>query len=514
MTEGTTTTATTPVEPAGRTRLRRWTLGLWVWVSVLFGLWALATPHWTPPDSIAHHLRAYGAAHGQVVLEDPGFVEGLPYATLGVNTVPAGLVDSATSVSCYTFQPEVSADCIAPIGPEESTVEYLNPLGQNPPLYYLATGWPSRFVDLADAVSANTAAALLLAALFVAWALVAARGMPRPALAVTAVVVGCTPTVLYFGGVLNPSSLEITTSMAMGACSMAFFSDPGSAWGRTMLRRSLVAATVMALTRMLAPVWILCWAAFLLLAHGRPGVRALFTTANVPWLALPFLGAAAQAAWTLLRVGQVVGAEPVADLSPVAAWRESMSQIDAVTLGQAVGVFGWGDTPLRPGLTNYYVVAGVFLVAACWLLLSRRASLALALFVATAYLLPIGLQALQWNSNGPVWQARYTMPLLVLVPIAALFLAARSDELTPHLWARLRLVFPVLLAVLAWVQVEAFLTLLRRNVDGLSGDAFSGDWSPPLAAPVLATLLGACVVATLVVLVAMYWRQPRSASTA
>lgn len=502
------------VVPAGRTHLRRWTLVLWVWVSAFFALWALATPHWTPPDSVAHHMRAYGAGHGQVVLEDPGFVEGLPFATLGVNTVPAGLLGSATSVSCYAFQPEVSAGCIAPIGTDATQVEYLNPLGQNPPLYYLATGWPSRLVDLPDAVTANTVAALLLAALFVAWALGAARGMRRPALAVTAVVAGCTPTVLYFGGALNPNSLEITTAMAMGACSMAFLSDPDTPWGRSMLKRALLAATVMALTRMLAPVWILCWGAFVLLAHGRRGGRAVFTRANVPWLALPVLGAAAQAAWTLLRVGQVEGPEPAADLSLVAAWKESMNQIDAVSLGQAVGVFGWGDTPLRAGLTHYYVVAGVFLVAACWLLLSRRASVALALFVAASYLLPIALQAMQWNSNGPVWQARYTMPLLVLVPIAALFLASGSEELSPVLWSRVRLVFPALLAVLAWVQVAAYLTQLRRNVDGLSGDTFDGDWSPALGAPVLAALLAGGVVATLVVMVRLYWRQPREASTA
>ncbi len=52
--------------------------------------------------------------------------------------------------------------------------------------------------------------------------------MPRAPMAMTGILVAASPTVLYYGGVVNPNSLEITAAMGMGASLIAWFGDPES----------------------------------------------------------------------------------------------------------------------------------------------------------------------------------------------------------------------------------------------------------------------------------------------
>lgn len=484
------------------------TLVTWLACAFALGLWSLATPHLTAPDSPAHDLRAWGAGHGQVRLVDPGPVEGMPFASMGVNQLPETLVAAASSVGCYAGQPTVSAGCLAEIEDRrEPLLAYLNPLGQYHPAYYLATGWPSRFVGVDDALTADRAVAVALASLFLAWAIVAARLMPRPHVAVTGVLVACSPQVLYFGGVLNPNSLEILAALAMGACSLAFFVDPDGPHATALGRRALLAATVLALMRVFSPVWVACWAALVLALFGMPALRALLRRANLPWLVLLVLAGVGNVVWTLTHLTSLAGdREPYARLSFAGAVHASMQQIDQTNLAEAVGVFGWKDTLLRAGLVNYYLVAAVFLIGVCWVFLSRRASLALSGWVAVCYLLPIVLQAVQWNDNGPVWQARYTLPLLVLLPVSAAFLAAASDQLEGVLHLRLRALMPAVLLVVGYVQVAAYATLLRRNVGGVEGGLTEGDWTPwPGSVPLL-TAWTATVIAVWAWVVWLYWR--------
>ena len=51
--------------------LARQTLVFWVWSALFLALWSLATPLWTAPDSVAHDIRAYGAAHGNLTPDPP-----------------------------------------------------------------------------------------------------------------------------------------------------------------------------------------------------------------------------------------------------------------------------------------------------------------------------------------------------------------------------------------------------------------------------------------------------------
>ena len=82
--------------PAGRCGA---TLVFWVWSALFLTLWSLATPLWSAPDSIAHDLRAYGAAHGNLTPAPPPGDQVL--GTLGIDRVPRGLMVSARTAGCY-----------------------------------------------------------------------------------------------------------------------------------------------------------------------------------------------------------------------------------------------------------------------------------------------------------------------------------------------------------------------------------------------------------------------------
>lgn len=488
--------------------LRRNTLVFWVWGAVFFALWSLATPLWSAPDSIAHDLRAYGAAHGNLTPDAPPGDQAL--GTFGVDWIPAGLVSSAGTAGCYAFQPEVSAGCMAPLGPEENLVRYDNPAGRYIPTYYAVTGLPSLVVPQSLAMPAERAMALLIGSFFLAWALAAARTLRRPALAMTGVVVACTPMVGYLGGVVNPNSLEITAMAAVGASSLAALLRPDSPVSGVLLRRALLAGSVVCITRMISPVWLAVWLGVLLVAFGGPLVTRLLERRMIGWTALPVVASVVNCIWTFSPAGALSGTPAAPDVTLSQAWELAADRIDG-GLNEVVAAFGWLDTALAPRDYTFYLVASVFLVGVLATFVDRRRLLALGTLIAAAYLVPIALQAAQWSSVGPVWQGRYTLPLLVLIPILAALVAAQSPHPFP---GRIALACIPVTGVLAFVHVRAYFSQLRRNVGGVSGGAFDGAWEPPLTAELQFALLTLLVVGTWLALARLLLRAVDETGTA
>lgn len=476
---------------SARRTLWRHTLVFWAWSALFLTLWSLATPLWSAPDSVAHDLRAYGAAHGNLTPAPPEGDQVL--GTLGVDRVPQGLMVSAGTAACYAFQPEVSAACIAPVGPSEKLVRFDNPAGRYIPTYYVVAGLPTLVVPLDLAMPSERAAAILVSSFFLGLALAAARTTRRPALAVTGVVVGCSPMVLYLGGVVNPNSLEITGMAAVGACSLAALLRPTAPLSDLLLRLSLLTGAAVCVTRMISPVWLAIWLGVLVVAFGGVVVRRLLERRMLAWTALPVVASAINCVWTFSSAGALAGTPSAEEVSLWEAWSLSAARIDA-GLNEVVGVFGWLDTSLPPREYTFYIAAAVFLVGMLATVVDARRLLGLAALVGAAYLVPIAIQAAQWNSVGPVWQGRYTIPLLLLVPLMAGMVAAeRSDDDAAR---RFGLVAVPVTALLAFVHVRAYLTQLRRNVSGVSGDAFDGAWEPPLTAEVQFALYAALVAVT------------------
>lgn len=469
----------------------RHTLVLWAWSGLFLALWSLATPLWSAPDSVAHELRAYGAAHGNLTPAPPEGDQVL--GTTGVDRVPEGLMSSASSAACYAFRPEVSADCLAPVGDSEKLVPFPNPAGRYIPTYYAVTGLPSLVTPLDLALPAQRAMALVISSFFLALALAAARAMRRPALAMTGVVVGCSPMVFYLGGVVNPNSLEITAMAAVGSCSLAALLRPDAPVATLLLRLALLSGAVLCVARMISPVWLAIWLGVLLVGFGGSLVKRLIERRMLVWTALPVVASAINCAWTFSSAGSLSGTPTTAGVSAWDAWSLSAARIDS-GLNEVVGIFGWLDTGLSSREYTFYLTGAIFVVGMLATVADRRRLAALATLVAAAYVVPIAIQAAQWNSVGPVWQGRYTIPLLLLVPVLAGMVASeRSDQ---SFAARVAFICVPVTGLLAYVHVRAYFTQLRRNVGGVSGSAFDGGWEPPLTAEVQFAVYAVLVLAT------------------
>lgn len=477
--------------PSRRGLLLR-TLVAWVWVFVCFMTWSLATPFFTSPDAQAHDLMSWHVVRGDLLPQQTDVLHA-GVTSNAVTQAPEGLARAAESIDCYKHQPDVTAACLVPPTDDGPVVDYVNPAGRNFPTYYLATGWPSLFTDGAAALWAMRTAAAALAALFVAWAITAATTRVRSATAVAGVAVALPPMTMYMGGAINPNSTEITAAMALAACSVVFLREPDTWLGRVMYRRAMIAAAVMVTIRLLAPVWVLVWVVAFALVATRPVWREVLTRRGLSWAALPFVGTLFNLAWTKLAGMTEFQAEPKHDLGLWDAFWASKTFIDDWgTVVSHVGSFGWVDTNLRPEHYYYYAFTVVFVVALGWVFLPRREALVTVWLLGASYLVPVVLQALQWNTNGGVWQGRYTLPLTVMIPIMTLMLAAdrlREPRLAP-VARRVSLVLPLALLVLLWVHVKAIGVQLQRNTVGVSGLAPVEDqWVPPLPTGVLTALL-------------------------
>ncbi|WP_114423698.1 DUF2142 domain-containing protein [Nocardioides houyundeii] len=482
--------------PQRRTLLVR-TLVVWVWVFACFLTWSLATPFWSSPDAPAHDLMAWHVGHGHL-LPDPTEVLNSGVTSNAVTPAPEGLVRSAETVGCYAQERRTAAGCMVSPGDDADLVDFVNPAGRNFPTYYLATGWPSTLFDGVAALYAMRVAAAAIAALFVAWAASAAWTRARPMTALAGVAVALTPMAMYLGGAINPNSLEITAAMALAATSVVFLREPETWLGAVMYRRAMIAAGVMVTIRLLAPVWVLVWVVAFALVADRRAWRKVLTRRGLAWAAVPFLGAVFNVVWTYTAALTDYQDEPKHSLTLAQAFWASKENIDRVgSVSTQVGVFGWLDTVLPGSTYYYYALTVVFLVAVAWVFLPGREALVTAWLLVAAYLVPIVLQAAQWNTNGGVWQGRYTLPLSVMIPIITLVLAADRLQAprVADLARRFTTVLPLAMVIVAWVHVSALRLQLRRNIEGLDGLAPAEErWSPVVPAEALVLALALLLV--------------------
>ncbi|PVG81366.1 hypothetical protein DDE18_17920 [Nocardioides gansuensis] len=466
-------TAPTTEAPGLRRRVRLETLGLFLVGAALLTLWSLATPQWSSPDAPSHETMAYSVGHGELWPErSDEFGSGVTSNAIVV--VPQGILDSAASAGCTAFQMDVPASCLAPIGPSEKPGEMLNPAGRNIPTYYLVTGWPSTLVPVEWSMAANRAAAISVAALFLALGLGAAMRVRQRGLALAGCAVSLTPMALYLGGVLNPNSGEIFAAFAMAATSLAAVKVNDPWLSRVLARRAMLAASFMVAVRMLAPGWLAIWVAALVVALGWPAFRRLAQHAG-RWVWAPVVAVVAQALWTILSGVRDTQTTPQFDLSLLQRLELAREHIGADVMRQQVGTFGWLDTLMPDDAYLRYLTGAALILSVLWLRLTPRTLIALLALALAVYSAPIALEALQWNANGPVWQGRYTLPLTVMLPVLAALGPERAPGLARPSGNAVALV-GLGLVLLASAHIEGFYTLLRRNTSGITGDAFDGPW--------------------------------------
>jgi hypothetical protein len=483
---------------------------LWAFLACLaMGLvWAAASPAFSGPDEGSHALRAYSAGRGEVVGPDGTEIPGI----IGIPTrveVPRTLGDLPGAITCYAFQANVPAACASDPDVGSGTGTYTDTAGRTPPLYHLLVSPP---LELWPRLRGLYAARALGAAVFAAFAAGAFTVLLRRRLH-TALVGGflaCTPMAWFFAGVLNPSGLEIAAGVATWAAGIAVLHD----WreGRDASRGACVllgaAGVALAMTRSLGPLWVaVVGAALLALAAANGDLRRPFRDRGVRTAGI------AIAAGCLLDAIWVTAVDTLSNTGQFAD--EPLHEAIAHSLGRQFGM--WHSIFAQFGYLDTLPPEGVHLVlAGCWLALGvvamtvarhRIDRLVVLAVLAAGLLAGVAVEASQYNQLGPVWQGRYSLPLLAGVPMLSGWLIDRNRAALPSA-ASLR---TWLIGLTTAAHAGALWFAIRRYAVGSNGKVWFFDthsWLRWTLVPV--TFGGLATVAALGVLTARAARAPET----
>lgn len=469
-------------------------------VFVLFAglatVWSLASPIFSVPDENAHALKAVAQIRGQVI----GYqVEGVKHTV--VDLPPA--YSYTPQIVCFAYVPTQSANCGVELGDEGGTNWFSTWVGAYNPLYYYAVGWPSLILNGSAGIYAMRIVSGMLAATLVAWAYQSAMSGPRSRWMPLGLAFAAAPMVVYFFGSVNPNGIEIASAISLWAALprllQQFDSRSVPADVSVLPRWYLwvivtIASVTLSTARATGPLWLVVVVGICFIAGGRNSVKKLFTAArSYAWLAIVAVGGVFSIAWTL-GGGSLSGQAETADAPLVgSSFLQGFTHVLHTTPGylqQAIGYFGWLDTPLPTSVYWLFIVPlGLLLVLS--LTASRlRSVVSLAAVIAAALFVPALVQGYSVSQTGIIWQGRYGLFLyLGVVILASVVLSEKQGERAAFLSVRVTVIGAALIAMFG---VIAFTVVMKRYVVG-SGHPVSEMWTnpawqPPLGWMVLLTL--------------------------
>jgi hypothetical protein len=409
---------------------------------LLLGIgWAFANPPGAGPDEGAHYVKAVGVGHGQLSGHDaPSLNEALRRAlrtrvspeqlealvhgsrSAGVQwqrrtsrwfSLPAGLGFSA--FGCGRLKGERWGSCLdqgrASVEPTERAtyVGTYQPFVYAPPGIVMRTsGDPISALRLARLANAAISLGILLLAVVLLW------DTGRGALSMVGLVAAVTPTVVFFGSVLNPTGPELAGSICFIAALLRLTRRPGApAW---VWAACAVAGAVLGLSRSLGPIFLVL-AVGAVIALSGPG-SVLSAVKAAPRAALVVVAvivlAAAAGLWWELSYQPHVGSGPAAIVENLGP---SLDQLPRMPK-EVVGVFGVLDTFLPLSLYLAWWSILVILVVAAALVSDGAERLSLVAVLAAVVVVTLALSGV-YRQTGFEIQARYVLPFAVLLPLWA-----------------------------------------------------------------------------------------------
>lgn len=467
------------------------------WLPFLFfamlgTLWALATPPLSAPDEVAHSYKAIALVRGTAMgTYDPatGHVQ-LP--------IPEEFSFDSTMM-CYWTHPEVSAACSVPLGSLQPGQQLDNWVANYNPLYYASVGWPSLIVGGDSGIYLMRVASALLSAVFFAWAAQLALARPARRWLASYPVFLAAPMLLYLSGSINPSGIEIASGAALWIALLRLLelaSSPGGARGGAYLWVVAAASSVyLANARALGPLWVLLVALGAVLVVGwRPFWSLLAQRTSWLWLGLILAGGVFSFVWTRTSGTLSSQAEPgdtfLVGASPLQGAFTMLRHFPEF-MQQALGYFGWLDTPLPA--EEYWIPIGLttaFLLMAV-LVLPRRASLTLLAFAAATFLIPAAVQGISVSQTGFIWQGRYGIILFLGVGVVAAWLLSAPGRAERVAFLSERMTW-ALAAGFGIFGLLAFVFVMYRYAVGIGAEftrfLHSPEWQPPLGWVSLAVL--------------------------
>lgn len=479
-----------------------WFLAPFTVFALLGVLWSLASPVFSVPDENAHALKAIAQVRGQVI----GYT--VPEVRHIVVDLPDGY-EYDPQMRCFAHQPDTPASCSAELG-DASGLDWFNTwVGAYNPVYYYLVGWPSLLFDGNAAVYAMRIASSLLGAALLAWAFLAASSGTRSRWMPLGIAFAAAPMCMFLIGAVNPNGAELAAAVAVWAGTLRLLETFRDAAERPSMSRNLlwagvtVASILLVTARALGPLWLVVVIALCLLASGwQPVRRLLSTAASYWWLGAIAAGGVFSIGWTLSGGSLSSQAEASDALLVGATFLRGFSHVVRITpdyMQQAIGNFGWLDTPLPLWTYWLFIAAFAVLVVLAFIMAKRRSVVTLAVMVLAALLVPALVQGYSVHQTGIIWQGRYGLFLYLGITIVAAWILSRDAPAIGFLAPRAAWICS---ALLACYGLLAFGLVLVRYVIGAQsplGQMLSDPrWQPPLGWPVL---VAAYAVASLALVV-------------
>lgn len=420
---------------------------------ILVVSWLVIVPPGAGADEGSHLVRSGAVVRGE-----------LSGADVGVESLEAHVLPDSYEVpdTCYAFRSDIPVSCAPSVVRVGASVVLPTRADEYQIWPHLVYGLPTLLPGPAAIWWARLIGVLVVVAL-VGGALITARSETARA----GILVALTPMALGTFATVNPSVFAIAGGIAVW--SVVSRTAPWSRAEGWLLAAGWVA---MSLSRRDGLVWAVLVIILIQFASGRSNVERWRGLGWGPRLAVA-LSTTATVAWGLANdsgVSRLVALSPVALLAaevglrcwhrwPTTRHRSALAAAAATGIAiaivvalrrrpggwdadlaravveqtgthlvEAIGVLGWLDTPMP-----WFVIAGwcalVGVLAAGALAAEARAPVLAAAVVVLAVGSSWVFELLQGNTTGRYWQGRYSLPLLVGIPIV-LAAASRSREVT------------------------------------------------------------------------------------
>jgi hypothetical protein len=509
--------------------LRVWAMSTLI-IFAFCAAWSLVTPIGAANDEPAQLVKAASVARGELLGQSvsPRSVAHLSEAdrtalhdcyiayggerrcnpAVTIVTVPESF---ASLRSCITFAFVPSGSCVGLHGSARGAT-VATYVGHYPPLYYGIVGLPSLAWNGDAAVYLMRMVSGLLSALFLGLALALATVWSRSRTLVLAVVVAVTPTAIIFGSVVNPSGLEISSSICVWTGGLILVLDRTSHPPPSLIASTAIASIVMVLMRGLSPLWLALIAVVLAVVAPRSlPVLIRLRTVRIAAGAVTFAGVVAV---VYIFWAHALSVSPLGQ--PVPAGTSEWGVVELALgstrhlVGQFIGPIGESANPPTAAIGLWLFSASAIVVLGLVASQRRYAAVIIGLVV-TSLVVPVALMVSQARVDGVVWQARDGFPLYAGIILVAGAVVGRNVGLSPAdpgvgpklLSVQRRRLVLLVATTMAIVQFADFFWGLRRYTVGLGSvlNPFArvrGGWDPPISSLAL-------VLLALVVTVAYWW---------
>lgn len=466
----------------------------------LLAAWVLGNPPVAAPDEGSHYIKAMGTAYGQLQGEPLTIPskEATPKLRFLLKLNQTFKIPPAYNLDprllCVRVHPTSSAACQNGLSPPPPPGRRLvSHVGPYHPFLYLPLGLAGRLAPdglgaLRLARFAGASVCLLL--------LAGAARCCRSRASAAGLVLAVTPMSLFLFSSVTTNGTEVAGGVCFTAATLALVRGLS---GRETWAWWALGGVVLGLSKGLGAVWVAAEALLLVGLLGIKGTWTLFRRAGArSWLAA---GTVAAAALVSLVWNQLALPSPPVDATPSGAVIASAVHALPRLLNQAIGWFGWLDTPMPHPL---YLLARLLFAAAVLLALAlgtwrQRVALVLAVALGAVATVAVTVGLERPLGFGP--QARFTMALAVSVPLLCGHILTERRAHSPRPLAAI--VIGVFGFVILTLQLGGWYANAHRYAVGSTGRRLfwlSAQWQPPggwipvLCSAVLGSLLMAGAV--------------------